>query len=296
MLLAQILIMVRVLVLGASGSIGKATLGSLTSRHPEVETFAGVRDPSKFVPIEGVTPVKADMGNEAELATVLKDYQRVYIVTPSALERQALATSALNAAKKAGVQFVLLLSVSSAGQDTIFGKQFGPLEKHAKSLGLPFTIVRLPVFVDNFWGSASTIKDQGTFYDPRDPTKLHTPVVVADAGKASAAILANPSKFTGQTYHLVSPPFSLNDFATVLTKTLGKTVKPTTVPYSAAKEAMMGFGIPDWQADGINEIYKSIDEGRPETNDPDIGAIEFITGEKAMTIEQWVQENAAGFK
>ncbi len=124
--------MVRVLVLGASGYIGKATLASLATRHPEVETYAGVRDPSKFEPIAGVTPVKADMGNEEELTTILKDYQRVFIVTPSAFERRELATSALNAAKEAGVEFTLLLSVSTAGTDSIFGKQFGPLEEHAK--------------------------------------------------------------------------------------------------------------------------------------------------------------------
>ncbi len=288
--------MVRVLVLGASGYIGKATLTSLVERHPEVKAFAGVRDPSKFEPIKGVTPVKADMGNEAELAKVLKDYQRVFIVTPGTFDRRELATSALKAAKKAGVQFVLLLSVSLAGTDTVFGKQFGPLEEDAKKLALNLTIVRFPIFVDNFWGSAQTIKEQGTFYDPRDPTKPHTPVVVSDAGKASAAILANPTKFIGNTYHVVSPPFSLNNFAAALSKALGKEVKPTTVPYSAAKEAMMGFGIPDWQADGINDIYKSVDEGSPRGNDPNTGDFELITGEKALTMEQWVEQNAAGFK
>ncbi len=288
--------MVQVLVLGASGSIGKATLTALVARHPEVKAFAGVRDPSKFEPIEGVTAVKADMGNEAELANVLKDYQRIFIVTPSTFNRRELATSGLKAAKKAGVEFVVLLSVSTAGSESIFGKQFGPLEEDAKKLGLKLTIVRLPVFVDNFWGSAQTVKEQGTFYDPRDPTKLHTPVVASDVGKATATMLADPTKFIGNTYNLVSPPFSLNDLAAALTKTLGKQVTPTTVPYSAAKEAMLGYGMPEWQVDGINELYKYIDDGSPLTNDPNIGAIEFITGEKATTIEQWVEQNAGGFK
>mmetsp|Transcript_9890 Transcript_9890/g.20450 ORF Transcript_9890/g.20450 Transcript_9890/m.20450 type:complete len:100 (+) Transcript_9890:189-488(+) len=54
----------KVLVLGASGYVGKATLSSLVSRHgtSKLDIFAGVRDPAKLEAMDVVTTVKADMG------------------------------------------------------------------------------------------------------------------------------------------------------------------------------------------------------------------------------------------
>jgi hypothetical protein len=49
--------------------------------------------------------------------------------------------------------------------------------------------------------------------------------------------------------------------------------------------------------DGILELYKSIDDGKPETLlTKHVGDIQRITGEKATTMEQWVAQNAAAFK
>jgi len=78
--------------------------------------------------------------------------------------------------------------------------------------------------MDNFWAHVGSIKGQDapTFYDPRNPTKLHTPVAVSDVGKASADILANPAKHYGKTYRLVAPAFSMNDLAAAFTTALGK--------------------------------------------------------------------------
>jgi hypothetical protein len=58
----------------------------------------------------------------------------------------------------------------------------------------------------------------------------------------------------------------------------------------------MGMGFPEWQVDGIMELYKYIDEGSEVTNESDNGDIEKITGEKSLTIEAWVEQNAAGFQ
>jgi uncharacterized protein YbjT (DUF2867 family) len=90
--------------------------------------------------------------------------------------------------------------------------------------------------------------------------------------------MADPSEHAGKTYKLVSPAFSLNNMAAAaFSKTLGKEVKATTVPYDAAKEAFMGMGFPEWQTDGILELYKCIDEGSAVTNESEIGHIELIT-------------------
>ena len=59
----------------------------------------------------------------------------------------------------------------------------------------------------------------------------------------------------------------------------------------------MGMGFPKWQTDSILELFKYIDKESPIMNeDEQTGDIELITGEKALTIENWVEQNAAGFQ
>jgi hypothetical protein len=140
--------------------------------------------------------------------------------------------------------------------------------------------------MDNNYANVGSINGQElTFYDPRDPTKLHTPVTVSNVVKAAADTLADPSKHNGKTYQLVAPTFSLKDAAAAaFSKTLGKEV---TVPYEAAKEAFMGMGFPNWQMDGILEFFKYIDKEYPITNGAEqTGNIELISaGEKPLTME-----------
>jgi uncharacterized protein YbjT (DUF2867 family) len=287
----------KVIIVGASGYIGKATLAALTSRHSEtLQVYAGVRNPEKFGHMDKVKTVEADMGDKDRLTEALKGFESVFLVVPGHEQRTELAINGIEAAKDAGVKFVLLLSVVTSGTDSVFGQQFAPVETQAKESGLEYAIVRLPLFIDNSYAHVASIKDQSTFYDPRDPTKLHTPVAVADVGKAAADILADPSKHYGKTYKLVSPPFSLNDMAAAFSKVLGKEVKHTSASYVAAKEAFMDMGFPEWQVDGIMELYKYIDEDSEMTNESETGDIEKITGEKPLTIEAWVEQNAAGFQ
>ncbi|KAL7571911.1 hypothetical protein ACA910_006548 [Epithemia clementina (nom. ined.)] len=239
--------------------------------------------------------------SQKDLAAVLKDFDSVYVVTPGSEDRAKLALNAIHAAKDAGVKYTLVLSVLTADlTDTIFGKQFTPVEKEIKTIGLKsYGIVRLPLFMDNFYAAAQSIKEQGTMYDPRNPNKVFTPIAVQDVGKASADILANPKAHHNKTYKLVMPSFTLQQLVQAFGETLKKPINVTTVPYPAAKEAFMGLGFPEWQVDGIMELFHLIDEDSKVTNETSkehVNDFIKITGEKPMTMTEWVEANAAGFQ
>ena len=133
-------------ILGASGYVGKTTVTHLSknaSRYSRI--LAGSRDPEKLkqsfggAEFPGVEFIKADMtAPEDELATALKDVDTVFIVTPGPTEeRGKIALNAARASKKANVPFTVVVSVPIADKsDTIFGKQFGPLEEGFWELGI----------------------------------------------------------------------------------------------------------------------------------------------------------------
>ena len=247
--------------------------------------------------IAGVTVVKAEMGEEVELTTTLKGVNALFIVTPGHKDRDTLAIKTAKVAKAAGVKFIAVVSVPTAGlTDTVFGKQCAAIEGTILKLGVPYTILRLPLFVDNHWGFKDGIVGQSSIFNPVDPTKPFTAVVVEDAGKAAAAILADPQKHAGKTYTTVSDRHTYNDVAAAFSEVLGKEVKYVRVPYEAAKKALTDLGIPEWQVTGALELYHLIDSGAPETNLANLGDFTAITGEQPTTIKSWVGKYGGAFQ
>ena len=290
-----------VFVIGASGSIGAATVWSLAAKYShEVEIRAGVRNPEKadkLKTIPGLTIVQATMGDKENLKTTLRGVDALYIVTPGVQNRTHLTVATAEAAKDAGVKHLLVVSVNIARlANTIFGGQFSEIEDKIEKLGVPYTFLRLPFFVDNFWGFKDKIVYQGTIYYPVGPEKLFTPVIVEDAGKAGAAILAHPSKHAGKTYDIVSDRITFGNIATAFSEALGKQITYTHVTYEAAKKSLLGLGFPEWQVNGVLEQFKLFDSGAPEINTADLSDYETITGEKPTTMKAWVSRNAPEFQ
>ena len=200
-------------VLGASGKIGKATIQCLSSKYSDkFDVRAGVRDPHKspdLAKLPGVTVFQAEMGND-KLKETLKGVDRLYIVTPGAEHRAFLTIYTANAAKEAGVKFILVVSATSANiSKSIFGSQFTEIEEKMSKLGVPYSILRLSEFVENIWKFKDTIKKQSMIRIAT--TNLSKPisvVAVEDAGKAGAVILTDPNNHVNTTYTLISDRYS----------------------------------------------------------------------------------------
>ena len=288
-------------MIGASGNIGTATVAALSARYMnKVEIRAGVRNPDKaekLKAIAGISVVQATMGEKENLKRVLKEVDSLYIVTPGAKDRAALTIATAEAAKEAGVKFLLVLSVPTVNlTDTIFGMQLSEVEDKVGKLGVPYAFLRLPFFVENLWLFKDSIIEQGAIYYPIDPDKPYTSVVVEDAGKAAAAILVDPSKHAGKTYTLVSHRNTYNDVAQGFSEALGKEITYNRVSYEVGKEAFLGMGLEEWLADGVLELYKLLDSGAPETNIADMSDYEKITGEKPTSLKAWITKYAPGFQ
>ena len=290
-----------VFVIGATGNIGSATVTALSSKHADkLDIRAGVRNPDKADKLKGlagVTVVQAEMGAKEKLVGTFKGVHALYIVTPGAENRAPLTISTAEAAKEAGVKHIVVVSSLTVHlTDTIFGKQLEEVEKNIKQLGVTYTFLRLPLFIDNYFGFKDAIQGQSSIFCPVDPTKPYTPVAVGDAGKAAAAVLADPSKHANKTYKIISDRHTFGDVAAAFSEALGKQVNYVRVPYEAAKVAFLGMGYPEWQVDGIMELYKLIDSGSPVINQADVSEYTQITGEQPTDLKTWVGQVAGAFK
>jgi len=288
----------KIVVVGASGNVGSATVRRLSELYgSEIDIVAGVREPKKlgdkFADLKGVRVEAADQGDKIGLQAALKGASAVFLVTPGSQDREKLTIQAADAAKAAGVGHIVFVSVPTVHlKDTIFGSQVAPIEAHFKTLGVPYTALRLPIFTDNYWMQVEHIKGHGKFYGPANPDKKFSAVTLTDIGDVAARVLHNPARHAGKIYTLASPSASHNDHAKAFSVALGKPVEYVQVPYEGAKQSFLAKGLPEWQVDGILELYRLIDSGdfvfKSDTQS--------VTGAKDTTFEEWVKPVAGAFK
>ena len=291
-----------VFVLGCSGSIGSTTVRALSRKYSDtLNILAGTRDTASekvasLRSLPGVTILHADMNNKEGLRDLLTGVTALFIVTPTNGFR--LAIGAAEVAKTSGVKHILTVSVLTVElTDTIYGKQYGELESSVKHLQIPYTFIRLPPFVDNYWAYKRPIQQNSSFSTPADPTKPFSAVVVEDAGKAAAAIMADPEKHYGKTYKLISNRHTLNELAAAFSQALGKNVKYERISYNDCRHRLVEVvGFSEEDADGILEIYRLTDEECPMVDDPEMSHFNQITGEKPTSLKEWVNEVTPAFK
>ncbi|KAL4487222.1 hypothetical protein ABPG72_017941 [Tetrahymena utriculariae] len=285
-----------ILVLGASGKIGQATVKSLLSK--KVNVTAGTRNPEKIKNLQdlGASLVKVDMAqDQLELSQILKDYNILFIATPEHVNRSHLSINTIQAAYKAKVEYILLVFIPSVNHpETIFGCQFIQIEKELKNSGINYGILRLPLFTDNFLRQAQSIISQNLFYGPSDNKTKYATVTVEDASNAASQILIDNQKHIKKEYQIVSDLQSIEEQCKSFSLELGRTINYKKTKYEDTKKQLSQF-LPEWQVDGILELYKLADQ-QDSSQTSLTNHYNWITQSNPTTNEQWIKNNIQNFK
>lgn len=289
-----------VFVIGSSGNVGQATVNALSIKYGrKLDIRAGVRRPESvaaFKHLTGVTVVKAEMGKDEDLKMAFKGVKSLLIVTPGAEDRVELALKTGEAAKDAGVEYVVVISCTHAEkQDTLFGKQLYEVEQAILSLNLPAVILRLPWFMENYFNFKDSIKEDLIFHTPADGNKEFQVVCMDDAGSAVAAILASPEKHAGKTYSLVSDRNTFEQVSGAFTRALSREITYMRVSYDEARQSLQQAEVPEWMVEGFLQFYKSVDSGAEQELRGDEHFKE-ITGKNPTKLLTWMNRYANGFK
>jgi len=280
-----------VLVTGATGNCGFATVKYLQGK--DVVIRAGVHDEKKAAEkLKGLTADIVAIDGEKDMSSAFKGVDAVLIVPPQA-KRGEVTTGYINAAKAAGVKFIALISITLANDsETVFGKQFGPLEKAIQESKIPYSFIRGNFFMENFYGNVGGIKATNAFYYPADANVKYTPITTDDIGAMAAAVLINPQKYANSTlYASGDDVVTLTDVAAIYSKVLKREIKFVQVSNADCKKALMGMNFPEWQVDGIIELWARVSTGQTMMSNP--GDFAKIVGRKATTVEAFLTTIAA---
>jgi uncharacterized protein YbjT (DUF2867 family) len=120
--------------------------------------------------------------------------------------------------------------------------------------GMAYTFLRPNLFMQGLLNFKSTIATQDAFYAAIGDAKVSI-VDVRDIADVAVAALTE-SGHEGKIYNLTgSEALTHTEMAEHLSTALGHQITFMDIPPAAMREAVIGFGMPAWQADGLLEDY-----------------------------------------
>lgn len=97
----------------------------------------------------------------------------------------------------------------------------------------------------------------------------------------------------GKAYTLTGPEsLSHAEVAGKLSAVLGKKVSFVDIPPAAFKQAMLGMGVSEWLADGLNELYA---EWRKDSVSAVSPAVDEVAKRKPIAFDQFARDHANAF-
>ena len=254
-----------ILVTGATGTIGSATVNALKARGARFKVAA--RSPDRLAG-QGVETVPFDWDKPQTFGPALGGVEKLFLLTPNTTDQQARYVQALvDASKKAGVKHIVRLSVMGANAEPgiLLGRMHRESEKLIEGSGLAWTMLRPTFFMDNFLNYYGV--------DPRKDCTLHLAhgqgkavwVDGRDVGEVAAAALTSTGH-EGKAYELTGPQaLGAAEACAILTEVLGHKYTYVELPAEQARKAMEDSQTPAWMVQGFSELSALIRNGQSAT-------------------------------
>ncbi len=243
-----------VLVCGATGTIGGATLAALVERGATVRAL--VRDPRKSGALEsaGVQLVGGDLASAESIRPALKGVGRVFFLVPGnpyQPDQVELATNFLKAVEGSDVERVVYHSMWGAGRSV---NRPMVMQNHARIEDAVLATGRASTFLQSTFTMQALTYGQGLGRTTAAESRIYTPfgdaslalVDARDVGRVAAACLTEEGH-VGKTYELSGPALLTSAaIAKTLTAVLGRPVTDVPLTVEQAIAGMKQLGLPEW--------------------------------------------------
>jgi uncharacterized protein YbjT (DUF2867 family) len=285
-----------ILVIGATGPTGRATVAELVARGVEVRALT--RDPAaaRAIPeLAGAELVGGDSSQPETLGGAFAGAQKVYLVPPLAPGWNVMQAGLIEAARLAGVRHLVRISAIGVGpgEPSMSLTYHWQGEQEMEASGIPFTHVRGNSFSQNTLYEAPTIKAESRFYDCVGDAPF-AKVDTRDVGEVVAKVLTEDGH-EAKTYELTGPePLTYAEMARRLSAALGREIEYVNLSVEGRAAQLEAAGIPDWMAREFSAIYGEGFYGAgggATTTD----TIERLLGRAPRTFDDFARDHAGAF-
>lgn len=255
-----------VLVIGATGKQGGAAAAALLERGWEVRAF--VRDPesekARALAAAGAELVVGDLDDEESVRAAMEGAHGVFLMLTMMsgvnISLEAVAAEIVHGrmvadlAAKTGVAHLVYSSLSGVYENT--GIEYydakEQIEEQIRALGLPATILRPVLFMDNFatYNKPARVGDELVLSLAVAPDKPMALIAVRDIGQFAAIAFERPAEFLGQTLVIAGDELT----PTQIAETLGAAAQLPSRTVRVPIEALRAFD------EQVAKMFASFDE------------------------------------
>ncbi|WP_432493141.1 NAD(P)H-binding protein [Kineococcus auxinigenes] len=267
----------RVLVTGATGSVGRLVVDHLLARGaPQVRALTV--DPERAALPAQVEVVRGTVTQPSVLREALRGVDRLYLA-PAPATAQRVVT----AARRAGVRRVVDLS---GEPDSWWGSVAAAVEAG----GVPWTHLWPWDFMENALLWAPQIREHGTVREPW-PQAASAPVAMDDIAAVAAAVLLGEGH-EGRAHTLTGPQvLTRRELAAALGRALGREVPFVQV---GRQEAIAVLAASTGENAGwyVDTVLAGFAAGGASTS----SVVQEVLGRPATTFARWAHQHADDFR
>jgi uncharacterized protein YbjT (DUF2867 family) len=283
-----------ILIVGATGMVGSATVRQLTARGVPVRTLVRSAEKSATLAGPGIETVVGDLEQPSSLDAALDGVTRALLISPLHPRQVELQGNFVEAARRAGAVHIVKLSGLGTALDSPLrsGRWHAQTEQHIADAGLPFTHLHPPFFMQNILRSATAIAAQSVLVAAMQAGKIAM-VDARDVAAVAVAALTSDGH-AGKTYTITGPEaLSFQEVAKKLAVATGKRMTYQDVSLDTMRQELVATGIPAWLVEVRMEFATALRDGSAAAVTDTVQA---VTGQPARTFDAFAREHAALFR
>jgi len=242
-----------ILVTGATGHLGKATIDFLLKRTSADQITALARNPEKAEALKekGIDVRIGDYTDYQSLLNAFKGVDKLLLISASDLEdRASKHINAINAAKEASVKQIIYTSFIRQKDDPdsalwFLAKDHVDTENHLVNSGVNYTIFRNGFYMDmitDFIGE--NILETKTVFLPAGEGKVNFALRI-EIAEALANVLTSDGH-VNKTYNIGGEKtYSFGEIATIISEASGEQINYVSPPVDVYKQELAKHNVPE---------------------------------------------------
>jgi uncharacterized protein YbjT (DUF2867 family) len=282
-----------ILVTGATGRVGYRLMEALADARADATAMVRVEARAADLPGNG-QHVVATL-DDPPPAQVLRQFDRIFLLSPEIEEQVELERAFINAVAKAGHRPHIVKLCADGFQDPGCEVRFmlahRQIAYHLDAVDLPVTYLAAATYMDDLLGEAEEIQRTGEIRAAAGHGRAGF-IAASDVALAAAHVLTTDGH-DGDTY-VVTGPEALG-YATVASRfsaVFGRKVEYADLAAARMRDLLIERGRTPWQADGDVERFDWIRQGGAASV---TSTVREFTGADPRPLEDWLSDARATF-